>query len=113
MKPEVYYVLHVVAAFLLFGWTLQACAAPRPENKRRMAMLTGIASLVMLVGGFGLQAKLDTGFPLWFNVKLGCWLVLSVLAVLVFRKPAMAKALSLLALLVMGIAVLMVYLKPL
>ena len=112
MQPEVYYVLHVAAGFLLFGWTFQAFAAPDPGNKRRIAMLTGIASLVMLVGGFGLVAKLKTGFPLWLIVKIGCWLVLSALSGVAFRQPSRAKGLSMFAILIMAIAVLMVYLKP-
>ena len=112
MQPEVYYVLHVVAGFLLFAWTFQAFAAPDPEKKVRIAMLTGIASLIMVVAGFGLQAKLKTGFPVWLLVKVFCWLVLSALSGMAFRQPQRAKAFSLLAILVTATAVLMVYLKP-
>lgn len=113
MKPEVYYLLHVIAGFLLAGWTFQAFADPSPKNKRRISILTGIAAAVMFVAGFGLQAKLKTGFPLWLIVKMVCWLILAVLPVVAFRKPAQVKGLSLVAIVVTATAIAMVYLKPL
>ena len=83
MSPVVYYILHVTSVLVLTGYTFYAFAAP-PETKKRVMMITGIASLLALVGGFGLQAKLQVGFPGWFIVKLVCWLGLSALAGLVW-----------------------------
>ena len=112
MNPNVYYVLHVFAGILLVAWNFQSFAAPEPVQRKRMLMLTGIASLVMLVGGFGLQAKLGVGFPGWLIVKLVCWLILSALAGVAFRKPERAGALALTTALLVLVALVMVYFKP-
>ena len=112
MNPLIYSVAHVLSAFVLVAFSFQAFIAPKPENKRRLMMYTGIASLLMLVAGFGLQAKLNVGFPLWLLIKIGCWLGVSALAGLAFRSPALARVYSLVALALIAIAVYCVYFKP-
>jgi hypothetical protein len=88
MKLAIYQVLHVASMVLLASFTFQSFANPDPKNRKRSAMITGILSLLMLVGGFGLVAVLKVGFPWWVLVKLVCWLGLSALGGLAFRKPA-------------------------
>ena len=112
MNPTIYAFLHVLAAFVLVGWTYAACASPSPERRKDTMMVTGIASLVMFVAGFGLQAKLATGFPGWLIVKILCWLVISALPALAFRKPENAKALAVVVYLLAAVAVGCVYFKP-
>ena len=111
MSPTIYYILHVTAVLVLTGYTFYAFAAA-PETRKRVMMITGIASIVALVGGFGLQAKLNYGFPGWIIVKLVCWLGLSALAGFGYRKRGAAGALAAVALLFAFIAVVMVYTKP-
>jgi hypothetical protein len=111
MSPTFYYVLHVISVLVLTGYTFYAFAAPA-ETRKRVMMITGIASLLVLVGGFGLQAKLGYGFPGWLIVKMVCWLGLSALAGLGYRKRGAAGALSVVALLIAATAVVMVYTKP-
>jgi uncharacterized membrane protein SirB2 len=112
MDPTIYAFLHVLSAFVLVGWTYAACAAPSPERRRVTMMVTGIASFVMLVAGFGLQAKLDVGFPAWLVVKMVCWLAITAVSALAFKKPENAKSLAILVYVLAAIAIACVYFKP-
>ena len=111
MSPTFYYILHVTAVLVLTGYTFYAFAAA-PETRKRVMMITGIASLIAVIGGFGLQAKLSLGFPGWLIVKIVCWLGLSALAGFGYRRRGAAGALAMVALLFAFIAVVMVYTKP-
>lgn len=113
MDPVYYSILHVASVILLTAFTFQCFAAPDPARRRAMLVLTGILSAVVLVAGFGLQAKLALGFPLYLKVKIGCWLVLTALAGVAFRRPALRGPLTVAALAAVLVAVAMVYLKPL
>jgi uncharacterized membrane protein SirB2 len=75
MNPAFYHILHVLALLVLTAQTFMAFANPAPENRKRTLMIGGIASLLMLVSGFGLIAKLyGNSFSGWMIVKLVCWL---------------------------------------
>ncbi len=109
MSPTFYYILHLSALFLLAGYTFYAFGAP-PETRKRVMMITGIASLVALVAGFGLQAKL--GHKLsepWLIVKMVCWLGLSALAGFGYRKRGASGLLAVLAIAFIVVALVMVY----
>ena len=111
MSPIFYYILHVSSVLVLAAYTFYAFAAPL-ETRKRVMMITGIASLLALVGGFGLQAKLGYGFPGWIIVKLVCWLGISALAGVGYRRRGAVGTLALVAIALLIIAVVMVYLKP-
>ena len=111
MSPNFYYILHVLSILVLTAYTFYAFAAPA-ETRKRVMMITGIASVLALVGGFGLQAKLNYGFPGWLIVKLVCWLGLSALAGFGYRRRGAAGTLALVAVALIAVAVVMVYLKP-
>lgn len=88
MSPTFYYFLHVTSILLLTAGTFYAFAAPA-ETRKRLLMLTGIASLLALIGGFGLLAKVwSNQFHLWVIIKLVCWLGLSALTGLAYRRRA-------------------------
>lgn len=111
----IYYILHVLSGFLLTALTFAAFAAPTPETRKRTLALTGILSLVMLVGGFGLMARLQYEWAPWVFIKVGCWLVLSGMAGMAYRKPGKGGLLSFVAAVLVAVAVSTVYLaeKPL
>ena len=111
MNVIVYYILHVVSVLVLTGYTFYAFAAPA-ETRKGVMMVTGFASLLALVGGFGLQAKLGYGFPGWLIVKLVCWLGLSALAGFGYRRRGAAGTLAIIAVTLATVAVVMVYTKP-
>jgi uncharacterized membrane protein SirB2 len=110
MNPLYYSLLHVFALFVLTAHTFMAFANPAVENKKRTMMITGVASLLVLISGFGLLSKLHNNqFEAWVIVKLLCWLGLSALAGVVYRKPHARATLSLIALTLILIALAMVY----
>ena len=111
MSPTFYHILHVISVLVLTGFTFYAFAAPA-ETRKRVMMITGIASLVALIAAFGLQAKLQIGWPGWLFVKIVCWLALSALAGIGYRKRESVQGLIYIALAAVVVAVLMVYLKP-
>lgn len=81
-----YYILHVFSILVLTGCTFYAFAAPA-ETRKKVMMITGIASVVALVAGFGLLARLyQNQFSAWVIVKLVAWLGLSALAGIGYRK---------------------------
>jgi hypothetical protein len=112
MSPLVYQIMHVTAAILLVGFTFQAFAAPNPERRGATLRNTGILSILVLVGGFGLSAKMGYGFPVWMIIKLVCWLGLSAITGIAFRKPEKACTLAVISIVLVIVAVLAVYIKP-
>ncbi|CAM2865023.1 hypothetical protein [Rariglobus hedericola] len=112
MSPTIYHIIHLVSLFVLFGFTFYAFAAPA-ETRKKVLMITGIASLLVLVSGFGLVSKIyGNKFELWMIVKLVAWLALSALTGFGYRRRGAAGTLSVVALVLVALAVTMVYLKP-
>jgi len=111
MNPLYYSLLHVFALFILAAHTFMAFANPAPENRKLTMIITGSASLVVLITAGGLMAKMgySWGSP-WVIVKLFCWLGLSALAGMVYRKPERRAVLSKVALALILVALVMVYL---
>lgn len=108
-----YHILHLLALVVLTAQTFMAFANPAPENRKRTMIITGIASLLMLGSGFAMAAVTHT--PLnsgWLIVKMGCWLGLSGLAGIAYRKSHLRGILSVVALVLVTVALFMVYLKP-
>ncbi len=112
MSPTTYYIIHLVSLFVLFGYTFYAFAAPA-ETRKKVLMITGIASLLVLVSGFGLISKIyQNQFQGWMFVKLGVWLALSALTGFGYRRRGAVGALSVIAIALALVAVVMVYVKP-
>lgn len=112
MSPTFYSIVHLISVLLLTGLTFQAFSAA-PERRRFFLMWSGIASFFALVAGFGLLSKLYSNtFHLWVIVKLVCWLGLSAMAGLAFRRRASVGLWAALTIAFVSVAVLMVYLKP-
>ncbi len=111
MSPIFYQILHVSSLIVLLGYTFYAFAAPA-ETRKKVLMITGVASLLMLVSGIGLLHKLQLGFPGWAMAKLVAWLGLSALAGVAFKRRAQANVLMMVGFVLAIGAVTMVYLKP-
>lgn len=111
MSPTFYHILHVSSLIVLLGYTFYAFAAPA-ETRKKVLMITGIMSLLMLVSGIGLLHKLQLGFPGWAIVKLVCWLGLSAVAGIAYKRRAQADTIMVVSLVLAIVAVTMVYLKP-
>jgi hypothetical protein len=97
---------------LLTATTFQAFARPDASQRRGVMIRSGIFSLAALVGGFGLLARLNLSVSGWVFIKLGAWLVLTVLAGIAFRQPQRVGLLGAIATLALGAAVYAVYFRP-
>ena len=108
-----YQLLHILSLIVLTAHTFMAFANPAPENRKSTMIITGIAALLMLVSGFGMLSlnKIPIGTG-WVIVKLFCWLGLSSLAGIAYRRAHLRGVLSLVALLLIATAVTMVYFRP-
>lgn len=106
MPIETYRTIHLFAIMLLFtsigGLALYVAAggtkAANPHRKL-VSALHGTAAFLVLLGGFGMLARLHVGFPfpLWIWIKLTIWTLLSVVIMVPYRKPDLAKPLFLAA----------------
>lgn len=97
-----YKLIHIIGILLVFvalgGVALHAAnGGTKVSNRaRRLVAIThGIGLFVILVGGFGLLARIGVmhgaGFPGWIWVKLGVWVLLGAMIALPYRKPAFAR----------------------
>ena len=102
MPADFYRVLHLVGVFMVLmslgALIIHAVNGGEKQHKgRKLTMIFhGVGLLIVLVGGFGLLAKLKPGgemFPNWAFIKLGIWLVLGGLVAIIARKQAWAKGL--------------------
>lgn len=111
MDPKIYSFIHVFSILLLTGSIFSIAANPQPRRKKKMMIITGILSLLALVGGFGLIAKLGYSYTTgWIIVKAVVWLFISGLAGMAFKK---SKSFVLTALIAsVGVALFMVYFRP-
>ena len=108
-----YQLLHIFSLLVLTAHTFMAFGNPDPANRKRTMMITGIASLLMLVSGFAMLSLNKIPFATgWVIVKLVCWLGLSALAGIAYRRAHLRGTLSLIALVLMLVAVTMVYFRP-
>jgi len=111
MDITTYHILHVSSIVVLLAYSFYAFAAP-VETRRRVLTITGIAALLVLVTGFGLLHKLGLGMPGWAIVKLVCWLGLSAVAGIAYRRRRQADLFMVLSLVLAIAAISMAYLKP-
>lgn len=114
MSITFYHILHVFSVFVLTGYTFYAFAAPA-ETRKKVLIVTGIASLLVFISGFGLITKLlgaGSGmWPLWAWIKLVSWLGLSALAGIGYRRRAKAPVFIAVALALIFVAIYAVYTK--
>jgi hypothetical protein len=91
MPLETYKVLHIVglaALALGFGGMLMAPAASDRQAPRFAVLLHGLGLLVLLVAGFGIMARLgftSWPWPGWVLAKMGIWLLLGAMPMLLRR----------------------------
>jgi hypothetical protein len=97
----IYKNLHLIGVFMILvalgGLILQQInAGVRGQAWRKPVAIThGIGMVLVLVGGFGMLARLGIHWPWpgWVVGKIIIWLVFGVLIALIGRAPALAKPL--------------------
>jgi hypothetical protein len=120
---QLYNVVHIVGIILLMsalgGAAVYGMTAAPPETRRArrlLAIFHGTGVLLILVGGFGMLARLGVmhgaGFPGWVWVKLVVWALLAVALLAPYRRPALAKPLLLALPILGGLAAYMAIYKP-
>ena len=108
-----YQILHLLSLIVLTAHTFMAFANPAPENRKRTMIITGIAALLMFISGFAMLSVNKIPFTTgWVLVKLVCWLGLSGLAGMAYRKAHLRGVLSTIALVLIVTALFMVYRRP-
>jgi hypothetical protein len=124
MFPRDFYeILHIIGIALLFVAiggvaTHAANGGTKASSSTRglMGSIHGLGALLILVGGFGMLARIGfqhgTNFPGWLWVKIIIWVILSAIVLLPYRTPALARPLVLTLPLLAGVAVYMALYKP-
>lgn len=87
MPYEFYRLMHFLGIFAMLAVLAYSCAHAAREGarndrgtRRALGVMHGVATLLVLTGGFGMLARLGIvqgGLPGWVVVKLGIWLLLA------------------------------------
>jgi uncharacterized membrane protein SirB2 len=124
MLPYAFYkIVHILGIALalvaLGGMCVHALnGGQKTENaaRRLLILMHGLGALLVLVGGFGLLARIGfahgSGFPLWLWVKLAVWAALAAVAFLPYRLPQTTRALIVALPLFAALAAAMAVYKP-
>jgi len=124
MLPHSFYkVVHIVGIVLVMsalgGISMHALNGGTKQTNagRRLVLgLHGLGVLLILVGGFGMLARLGfqhgAMFPGWLLVKLVVWATLAAVVVLPYRRPSLARPVYLALPVLGGLAAAMAIYKP-
>lgn len=119
MSFEIYKLVHILGIFLLFlalGSYMTLRKHKIPHGLKLAAVTHGIATLAILISGFGLLARLGyhspSDFPSWVWVKLGVWAALAAVLSLIKRASSLSHILWLLLPLLGTLAAYMAIFKP-
>ncbi len=90
MDPFIYKIIHYVGIFTL----LFALGSLFTKYNKCAVVMHGIALFLMILGGFGMQAKFKAGYigtygsawPNWLIAKIVIWLIFGAAVVLAKRK---------------------------
>lgn len=105
------HVLHVFGAIGMVGAVLVACVAP-VEARKKTLIWGGVASLLVLVTGIRLWQGVYQFAGYWPVAKIVCWLGLSALVGIAFRRRGAAGLLRVLTLALAAVALYLVYFRP-
>lgn len=105
------HILHVFSAIGLVGTIFFASAGP-PESRKKLLGWSGAASLLVILTALRLWQGLYNFSGGWPIVKIFCWLGISALAGIAYRRRERAGLWLSLCILLAFVAVLMVYSKP-
>jgi len=117
MRYQIYQFLHltgILMVFLAYGGLIIRSATGSDNKSLRIlgAVTSGIGLFLILLGGFGLLAVLQYGWPIWILVKVAIWFILGGLIVIINRKPECSKVLWYVTLGLGAVALAMVIWKP-
>ena len=95
MDANIYKLIHIVGAlmvFLAFGGLIgrSLLGVEGARLKKLGGISSGLGLILILIGGFGMLAKLGYGFPGWAIAKFVIWIAFGGLIAAINRKPALA-----------------------
>jgi putative effector of murein hydrolase len=105
------HVLHVASIVTLLAFTFYGFAGA-PESRKMVMIVTGIATLIALLTGIRMWQGMYSWHGGWVIVKLVCWLALSGLAGIGYKKRDSKGAWMTILLTLAVVALVMVYWKP-
>lgn len=97
MPLEFYRILHFGGLFLMMMSLGAMCLRTMSGGDRNfplrkwLGMFHGIGSLLVLVAGFGMIAKMQLQWEGWLFAKIAIWLALSGAPALIYRKTQWGK----------------------
>jgi hypothetical protein len=118
---QLYNIVHVVGIILLMsalgGIAIHAANGGTRASNRVLGLvagLHGIGAFLIILGGFGMLARLGItgGLPGWIHAKLAIWLLLGAAMFLPYRRPATALPLMMLLPVAGGVATWLAIYKP-
>jgi hypothetical protein len=121
MPYEIYKIIHltgiIMTVIALGGLSMHAILGgeKRQNPFRKPAMIThGVGLLFVLVGGFGMLARLGIHWPwpTWVIVKFAIWLTFGAAAAMVYRKPVLNHAVWWGSIVLVAMAATMAIMKP-
>lgn len=98
---QIYKLVHLVGVLTVFlslgGLVLYAVDGSDRKHpwRKRLFLSHGVGILLVVLGGFGLLARMDILWPWpgWVAGKLAIWVTLAALPTLITRTPSWAKSL--------------------
>ncbi len=118
MSYLVYKVIHYVGLFALVTTAGAALArGARPDAfedpwRKRLGILHGLSLFLVLLGGFGMLARLGLGMGGWVWAKVAIWLVLGGLLAVGRRSAAWSSRLLVLVPFLAALAGIIAFTKP-
>jgi len=108
MDYNTYKLIHLIGVITLFF----SLGSLFTKYNKGAVMGHGIALLLLLVAGFGMQARLGVGFPGWMIAKIVIWLVFGAAIVLAKRNVITGKAAWISMIALGGVASCLAIFKP-
>ena len=117
MSYTFYKLIHLIGVFMVFlslgGLIFRGLLGIQETSLRKFGGITnGVGLLLVLIGGFGLLAKLGAPIQGWVIAKLMIWITLGGVMAVVNRKPNYGKMIFWTSLLLGGVAVFLALVKP-
>jgi len=124
MFPRDFYeIVHIIGIAMIFlaigGIAVHAANGGTKANsgtRRLVSSIQGVGAMLILIGGFGMLARMGFlhggAFPGWLWVKIIVWVILSAIFLLPYRRPSLARPLLVVLPLLAGVAVYMALYKP-
>lgn len=115
MPYEVYKLIHIVSIFLFIS-SLGALFFGNKESKLHK-ILSGVVSLMILVAGMGLLARLNYNhgepWPLWVKMKIALWMLAAILLPVLNKRVTQKRGLAFsLIMIILSLAAYVAIYKP-